>query len=139
MLVLGRRLKMTVVLSAAGWRWEISDIQSSLPYMLWCCLSFIFSVVTTSTPERQEGVKLLEQALEKIKETIASYGGVFHTKLAVSLARPVSSTPGGFLCGLSERTMHLFGMRSHAGRLVARSPPSFPSTSTNFRLQPQPL
>jgi len=39
-------------------------------------------VMTTSTPEKADGLKALEIAIEKIKETIAELGGVFHIQMA---------------------------------------------------------
>ncbi|CAG0903016.1 unnamed protein product [Cyprideis torosa] len=47
-----------------------------------CPMAHLARVVTTSTPERQEGVKMLQGALDKIEETIVHYGGVFNVKLA---------------------------------------------------------
>lgn len=41
-------------------------------------------VMTTSTPERADGLKALESAIEKIKETINQLGGVFNIQMAVS-------------------------------------------------------
>lgn len=41
-------------------------------------------VMTTSTPEKADGLKALEAAIEKIKETIEQLGGVFNTQMAVS-------------------------------------------------------
>lgn len=41
-------------------------------------------VMTTSTPERADGLKALESAIEKIKETIEKLGGVFNIQMAVS-------------------------------------------------------
>ncbi|EEB19101.1 eukaryotic translation initiation factor 2 subunit alpha, putative [Pediculus humanus corporis] len=38
-------------------------------------------VMTTSTPEKQEGVKALSDAIVKIEETIKSLGGVFHVQM----------------------------------------------------------
>lgn len=40
--------------------------------------------MTTSTPEKTDGLKALETAIEKIEETIKKLGGVFQTKMAVS-------------------------------------------------------
>jgi len=39
-------------------------------------------VMTTSTPEKAEGLKALENAIEKIKETIEKAGGVFTVNMA---------------------------------------------------------
>lgn len=44
----------------------------------------IFSVMTTSTPEKHEGVKALNDAINKIEETINSLGGVFKVQMPVS-------------------------------------------------------
>lgn len=41
-------------------------------------------VMTTSTPERADGLKVLESSIEKIQETITKLGGVFHVQMAVS-------------------------------------------------------
>lgn len=40
--------------------------------------------MTTSTPEKTDGLKALEGAIEKIEETINKLGGVFHIQMAVS-------------------------------------------------------
>lgn len=42
------------------------------------------AVMTTSTPEKTDGLKALESAIEKIKESIESLGGVFNIQMAVS-------------------------------------------------------
>lgn len=39
--------------------------------------------MTTSTPEKADGLKALEGAIEKIKETINALGGVFNVQMAV--------------------------------------------------------
>lgn len=41
-------------------------------------------VVTTQTPERQDGLKALENAIEKVREVIEDLGGVFKIQMAVS-------------------------------------------------------
>lgn len=41
------------------------------------------SVMTTSTPEKLDGLKALEGAIEKINETITKLGGVFKVQMAV--------------------------------------------------------
>lgn len=46
-------------------------------------------VVTTSTPETQDGIKALEDALEKIKSSIESQGGVFNMKMAPKIVTDV--------------------------------------------------
>jgi translation initiation factor 2 subunit 1 len=43
-------------------------------------------VMTTQTPERQDGLKGLELAIEKVKEVIVGLGGVFNIQMAVSLS-----------------------------------------------------
>jgi translation initiation factor 2 subunit 1 len=40
--------------------------------------------MTTSTPEKQDGLKALNQAINKIEEIITSMGGVFTIQMAVS-------------------------------------------------------
>lgn len=40
--------------------------------------------MTTSTPEKQDGLKALNDAIEVIREKITSLGGVFDVKMAVS-------------------------------------------------------
>lgn len=40
--------------------------------------------MTTSTPEKQDGLKVLNEAIEKIKVTITELGGVFNVQMAVS-------------------------------------------------------
>lgn len=49
-------------------------------------LSFMFlffTVMTTSTPEKADGLKALEVAIEKIRGTITKLGGVFSVNMAV--------------------------------------------------------
>lgn len=41
--------------------------------------------MTTSTPEKQDGLKILNDAIERIKTTINSLGGVFNVQMAVSV------------------------------------------------------
>ena len=48
-------------------------------------IMYLFLVMTTSTPEKADGLKALELAIDKIKETIVSLGGVFNTQMAVSI------------------------------------------------------
>lgn len=43
----------------------------------------MFLVMTTSTPEKQDGLKILQDAIEKIKATITDLGGVFNIQMAV--------------------------------------------------------
>lgn len=43
-----------------------------------------FPVMTTSTPEKQDGLKVLNEAIEIIKATITDLGGVFNIQMAVS-------------------------------------------------------
>lgn len=38
--------------------------------------------MTTSTPEKQDGLKILQDAIEKIETTITSLGGVFKVQMA---------------------------------------------------------
>lgn len=47
---------------------------------------FIFyaTVMTTSTPEKADGLKALENAIDRIRETITKLGGVFTINMAVS-------------------------------------------------------
>lgn len=45
--------------------------------------------MTTSTPEKQEGLKILQDAIEKIKATITELGGVFNVQMAVSISRVI--------------------------------------------------
>lgn len=42
-------------------------------------------VMTTSTPEKQDGLKILQDAIEKIESTITKLGGVFKVQMAVSI------------------------------------------------------
>lgn len=39
--------------------------------------------MTTSTPEKQDGLKILQDAIDKIKATITELGGVFDIQMAV--------------------------------------------------------
>lgn len=40
--------------------------------------------MTTSTPEKTDGLKILQDAIDKIKENIMGAGGVFNIQMAVS-------------------------------------------------------
>lgn len=40
-------------------------------------------VMTTSTPEKQDGLKALQDAITKIEDTITTMGGVFKVQMAV--------------------------------------------------------
>ena len=42
-------------------------------------------VMTTQTPERQDGIKALQIAIEKVKEVILNLDGVFQINMAVSI------------------------------------------------------
>lgn len=44
--------------------------------------------MTTSTPEKADGLKALEIAIEKIKKTIQSFNGEFKIQMAVSTLCP---------------------------------------------------
>jgi translation initiation factor 2 subunit 1 len=48
--------------------------------------------MTTQTPERQDGLKGLELAIEKVKEIIVALGGVFNIQMAVSSSLVYRST-----------------------------------------------
>jgi hypothetical protein len=48
--------------------------------------------MTTSTPEKQDGLKALTQAINKIEDTITSMGGVFAIQMAVSICISVVNT-----------------------------------------------
>jgi translation initiation factor 2 subunit 1 len=41
--------------------------------------------MTTSTPEKQDGLTALNEAIDKIEDTIKSMGGVFAIQMAVSI------------------------------------------------------
>lgn len=41
--------------------------------------------MTTSTPEKADGLQALENAIEKVRETITKLGGVFTVKMAVNI------------------------------------------------------
>jgi translation initiation factor 2 alpha subunit (eIF-2alpha) len=43
------------------------------------------AVVTTSTPERQEGIDLLKKAINRIEETIKGLNGSFNVQMAVRI------------------------------------------------------
>lgn len=45
--------------------------------------------MTTSTPEKADGLKALEQAIEVIKETITKLGGVFNIQMEVNVFNDV--------------------------------------------------
>lgn len=41
--------------------------------------------MTTSTPEKTDGLKALQDAIDKINDTITTSGGVFNIQMAVSI------------------------------------------------------
>lgn len=41
--------------------------------------------MTTSTPEKTDGLKILQDAIDKIKDNIIAAGGVFNVQMAVGL------------------------------------------------------
>lgn len=41
--------------------------------------------MTTSTPEKQDGLRILNEAIEVIKQKISELGGVFSVQMAVSV------------------------------------------------------
>lgn len=41
--------------------------------------------MTTSTPEKQDGLKVLNEAIEKVKASITELGGVFNVQMGVSI------------------------------------------------------
>lgn len=45
--------------------------------------------MTTSTPEKTDGLKALQDAIDKIKETITLSGGVFNVQMAVSYTKEI--------------------------------------------------
>lgn len=45
--------------------------------------TFFFLVMTTSTPEKQDGLKALNDAIDAIQNKITSLGGVFNVQMAV--------------------------------------------------------
>lgn len=48
--------------------------------------------MTTSTPEKADGLKALENAIERIRETITKLGGVFTVNMAVSKCGSINTT-----------------------------------------------
>lgn len=44
-----------------------------------------FTVITTSTPEKNDGLKALENAIDRIKATIEKLDGHFAIQMAVSI------------------------------------------------------
>lgn len=67
--------------------------ESSFPYFkIKILIKFlILSVMTTSTPEKTDGLKALENAIVKIEQTITKLGGVFQIKMAVSIKVSITS------------------------------------------------
>jgi len=49
------------------------------------CALILVVILTTCELERQEGLVLLQQAINKIEETILSLGGTFSVQMAVKL------------------------------------------------------
>lgn len=54
--------------------------------MFWLNFLLLFSVMTMSTPEKADGLKALENAIERIRETITKLGGVFTVNMAVNIS-----------------------------------------------------
>lgn len=48
---------------------------------------FHFSVMTTATPEKADGLKALQNACDEIQKTITNSGGVFQIKMAVCVLK----------------------------------------------------
>lgn len=55
-------------------------------YWLFIFFSY-FSVMTTATPEKAEGLKALQTACDEIQQTITNSGGVFQIKMAVCILK----------------------------------------------------
>ena len=47
-------------------------------------ITFAITVMKTETPERQDGLKALEVAIEKVREVIKSHGGAFNVAMGVN-------------------------------------------------------
>lgn len=58
--------------------------------------------MTTSTPERQEGIQLLQKAIARIEETIKGLGGSFNVQMAVSILEYIH-----FMLSTRENLNHL--------------------------------
>lgn len=60
-------------------------LESLLLHCDWVLIvTCIVLVMTTSTPEKADGLKALNTAIDKIKESIQSLGGIFTMQMAVS-------------------------------------------------------
>lgn len=47
-----------------------------------CSNTIFVTVMTTSTPEKQDGLRILQEAINKIETTITDLGGVFNVQMA---------------------------------------------------------
>jgi len=61
--------------------------------------------MTTSTPEKQDGLKALGDAIEVIQNKITSLGGVFNVQMAVSF---MDKYVHSFLCIILKRLYYFF-------------------------------
>lgn len=65
--------------------WIMSYIFRVYFIMHYSILFYHVSVMTTSTPEKQDGLKALNDAIEVIQDKITSLGGVFNVQMAVNI------------------------------------------------------
>lgn len=63
--------------------------------------------MTTSTPEKQDGLKALSDAIEVIQSKITSLGGVFNVQMAVSFPNDYGCLILTFLHAASKN-IHLY-------------------------------
>ncbi|KOB55880.1 EIF2 alpha subunit, partial [Operophtera brumata] len=52
-------------------------------------------VMTTSTPEKTDGLKALQDAIDQIRETITAAGGVFNIQMAMERAEAENAEVAG--------------------------------------------
>lgn len=70
--------------------------------------------MTTSTPEKQDGLKALNDAIEVIRDKITSLGGVFNVQMAVNITNKLVCS----ICMLSENSFFFSRLSSRKWSLL---------------------
>lgn len=80
-------IKINLIAPPLYGMFHASSFQIIYIYIILKCIMInfiLFSVMTTSTPEKQDGLKALGDAIQVIQTKIVSLGGVFNIQMAVS-------------------------------------------------------